>query len=94
MTVSPTELDDFTRAFSSRVDSGESLTAVLGTLATTATNPTLSQAAADLVNDLRGGATLSQGMAKHPSVFDDEYRTVIRRGEATGRLDDALRILA
>ncbi len=94
MTVSQTELNDFTRAFSSRVDSGESLTTVLGMLSTTATNPALSQAAADLVSELRGGATLSQGMTKHPSLFDDEYRVVIRRGELTGRLDDALRILA
>ena len=94
MTVSQNELDDFTRDFSARVDNGESLTGALGALATGVTNPVLGQAAADLVAELRGGATLSQSMAKYPSVFDGEYRTVISCGERTGRLDDALRILA
>ncbi|MBC7804891.1 MAG: type II secretion system F family protein [Akkermansiaceae bacterium] len=94
MTVSQTELNDFTRAFSYRIDSGERLTAALNILAAGTTNPILNQAATDISQRLVGGETLSQAMAQYPTIFDDEYRIVIRRGEMTGRLEDALRILA
>jgi type II secretory pathway component PulF len=94
MTVSQTELNDFTRAFSQGVDGGERLTVILNSLASGASNPVLNRAAADISQRLLGGETLSQAMAQYPAIFDDEYRTVIRRGEMTGRLEDALRILA
>jgi type II secretory pathway component PulF len=94
MSVSQSELNDFTRAFSRRVDDGERLTVVLNALAANAPNPVLNQAATDISRRLSGGETLSQAMAQHPTIFDDEYRIVIRRGEMTGRLEDALRILA
>lgn len=94
MFVSQTELNDFTRAFSHRVDKGESLTSVLNTLAATASNIALNQAASDISRRLLSGETLSQAMGQYPTIFDDEYRTVIRRGENVGRLEDALRILA
>lgn len=94
MSVSQTELNDFTRAFSHRVDNGESLTAVLNALALSASSPVLNQAATDISQRLLSGETLSQAMEQYPTIFDEEYRIVIRRGEITGRLEDALRILA
>ena len=94
MSISSTELNDFTRDFSRRVDAGESLTAGLAAIAATTLNLVLGQAAADCVRQLGGGSTLSQAMARYPAVFDAEYLAVIRRGETSGRLDDALRILA
>lgn len=94
MSVSQSELNDFTRAFSRRIDDGERLTIVLSTLAAAASNPVLNQAATDISRRLSGGETLSQAMAQYPTIFDEEYRIVIRRGEITGRLEDALRILA
>ncbi len=44
-----------------------------------------------MVTDLRGGASLSEAMAKHPRTFSDVYRSSIVAGEASGALD---RILA
>lgn len=94
MSVSQIELNDFTRDFSRRVDGGERLTVVLNALASGVANPVLHQAATDISRRLLGGETLSQAMGHYPTIFDDEYRIVIRRGEMTGRLEDALRILA
>jgi len=40
--------------------------------------------------DIEAGSTLEQGMERHPEVFDRLYRAMVRSGEESGRLEDAL----
>ena len=40
--------------------------------------------------DIEAGSTLSKAMERHPEVFDRLYRAMVRSGEESGRLEDAL----
>ncbi len=45
-------------------------------------------------DDVEGGATLSEAMARHPKAFDRLYTNMVRAGEAGGVLDTILQRLA
>ncbi len=41
-------------------------------------------------SDVEAGSTLEQAMERHPKVFDRLFRAMVRSGEQSGRLEDAL----
>src|SRR4029077_15027858 len=40
--------------------------------------------------DVEAGSTLEQAMERHPRVFDRLFRAMVRAGEESGRLEEAL----
>ena len=56
-------------------------------------NPRFREVVAGLVESIEGGQTLSQAMDAHPRVFDKVFVSLIRAGEASGRLPEVLRSL-
>jgi len=48
------------------------------------------EAIAGVRADVEAGSTLEQAMERHPDVFDRLYRAMVRSGEQSGRLEDAL----
>jgi len=48
---------------------------------------------ASLIENIEGGSTLSQAMAKHPKVFDTVFTSLIRAGEDSGDLPSILKTL-
>src|SRR6185436_8385174 len=44
--------------------------------------------------DVEGGSSLSEGLMKHPAVFDKLFVNMVRAGEAGGVLDEILERLA
>ena len=46
------------------------------------------------LDDIQGGASMSQAMARHPKVFSKFYVAMIRSGEESGKLEDIFRFLA
>ncbi|MDR0441646.1 MAG: type II secretion system F family protein [Candidatus Accumulibacter sp.] len=56
-------------------------------------NPRFREVAAGLIEDIEGGRTLSQAMEGHPRVFGKVFVSLIRSGEASGRLPEVLRKL-
>ncbi|MBV8466579.1 MAG: type II secretion system F family protein, partial [Burkholderiales bacterium] len=48
----------------------------------------------NMIEDIEGGLQLSQAMERHPQVFDVVFSSLVRAGEATGRLPDVLKNLA
>ncbi len=46
-----------------------------------------------LIDDIEGGRTLSQALARFPSVFNEVFVNLIRSGELSGTLPDILREL-
>ena len=56
-------------------------------------NPRFRETVASLAEGIEGGQTLSHAMDAHPRVFDTVFVSLIRAGEASGRLPDVLRNL-
>jgi len=52
--------------------------------------PKLDAAVQDLRQRIEGGSSLSEAMAAHPDLFNPLQVSMIRAGEGTGRLDQAL----
>jgi type IV pilus assembly protein PilC len=84
------ELAVFSRQFATLVSSGMPMLRALHTLEEQTQDELIKEAAAGLRSDIEAGSTLEQGMARHPQVFDRLYRAMIRSGEESGRLDEAL----
>jgi type IV pilus assembly protein PilC len=84
------ELAIFSRQFATLVSSGMPMLRTLHTLEEQTQDEAIKEAAAGVRADVEAGSTLEQAMAKHPRVFDRLYRAMIRSGEQSGRLEDAL----
>jgi type IV pilus assembly protein PilC len=63
-------------------------------LATETENQTLRDTIGEVLNDVQGGISLSQAMAKHPNVFSGFYVSMVRSGEESGRLDETFTYMA
>lgn len=63
-------------------------------LASEAGSRILKQKLVDITDDIKGGAQISQALAKHPDVFSEFYVSMVRSGEETGRLSEAFTYLA
>ena len=56
-------------------------------------HPRFREVVASLIESIEGGQTLSQAMESHRRVFDQVFVSLVRAGEATGRLPDVLQSL-
>jgi len=63
-------------------------------LASETENQTLRDVIGEVLNDIQGGISLSQAMAKHSSVFSGFYVSMVRSGEESGKLDEAFSYMA
>jgi type IV pilus assembly protein PilC len=50
----------------------------------------LKEAAAGIRGDVEAGSSLEEAMSRYPKVFDRLYRAMVRSGEQSGRLEEAL----
>lgn len=57
-------------------------------------NKFLKRRLTDLLDDIQGGAALSQAMGRHPQVFSRFYVAMMRSGEESGKLEEIFRFLA
>lgn len=57
-------------------------------LSSEAESPVLRKKLAQIVEDIQGGITMSQAMAKHPDVFSKFYVSMVRSGEESGMLQE------
>jgi type IV pilus assembly protein PilC len=55
--------------------------------------PRLRDLTATILNDVQGGAPLSQAFEKHPKVFGDLYSALVAAGEESGKLTESFRHL-
>src|ERR1700761_153899 len=78
------------RQFATLVDSGMPMLRALGTLEEQTENEEISEAVGSVRGDVEAGASLAQAMERRPRVFDRLYRAMVRSGEESGRLEEAL----
>jgi len=88
--VKTRDLAIFTRQFATLVASGMPMLRTLETLSVQSEDELLKEAIVDLHDDIEAGSSLEQAMDRHPKVFDRLMRSMVRSGEQSGRLDDAL----
>jgi type IV pilus assembly protein PilC len=84
------ELAVFSRQFATLVASGMPMLRTLHTLEEQTQDEMIREAVAGLRADVEAGSTLEQAMERHPRVFDRLFRAMVRSGEQSGRLEEAL----
>src|SRR5690349_14241341 len=92
--VSARALTDFTAQLSTLVAAGLPLVRCLRVLEGQMTAGPLRECVTAVADDVEGGATLSDALAKYPQVFDRLYVNMVRAGEAGGVLGTILTRLA
>lgn len=88
--VDKRELAVMSRQFATLVASGMPMLRTLHTLEEQTQDERIKDAVAGVRADVESGSTLEQAMERHPEVFDRLYRAMVRSGEESGRLEDAL----
>jgi type IV pilus assembly protein PilC len=83
-------LSVFSRQFATLVASGMPMLRTLHTLEEQTQEEQIKDAVGSVRSDVEAGSTLEQGMERHPKVFDRLFRAMVRSGEQSGRLEDAL----
>ena len=92
--VSAVELTTFTRQFSTLIDAGLPIVRSLDILANHQKTGVLKSALAGVREDVEGGSSLSESLAKFPKIFDKLYVNMVKAGEIGGVLDTILARLA
>ena len=80
----------FSRQFATLVAAGMPMLRSLYTLEDQTEDEMLSEAIAGLRQDVEAGSSVASAMERHPKVFDPLYVAMVRAGEGSGRLDEAL----
>ncbi len=92
--VSLDDLMTFTFQLASLTHTGITLIRSLEALHDEAENPVLKKIIAAVRQDIQAGKRFSQALEKHPAAFSPFYVGMVRSGEVSGTLDDALAHLA
>jgi type IV pilus assembly protein PilC len=94
MRVPLKELAVFSRQFATLISSGLTLIRGLTILVEQTEHPALNKVVADVRVQVERGVSLSAALGSHPKVFNRLYIAMVRAGEASGSLDQALLALA
>jgi type IV pilus assembly protein PilC len=92
--VKSAEMATFSRQLALLLESGVGIIQALELLQNQATDSGLRKVLFAVINDLRGGKSLSLALAQHPQVFSKLYCKMINVGEQTGSLETVLKSLA
>ncbi|MBI4091323.1 type II secretion system F family protein, partial [candidate division WWE3 bacterium] len=92
--VPGSEKVSFTRQLATMIAAGLPIPKSLEVLAAQTVNPTMKLIVTDCLRDVEGGTPLSVSVSKYPHVFSPTYKSLLRAGEASGKLQDVLLKLA
>lgn len=93
-TVPLKEKMTFTRNLSVMVSSGLTISRAVLNLSLQTKNKTFRKMLESVNDDLQAGKTLSEGLAKYPTVFNELFVNMVYVGEVSGNLEQVLDILA
>jgi type IV pilus assembly protein PilC len=80
----------FTTQLASMVSAGLALTKALDILQNQVSDKRMRAVVSELLDDVEGGNSLADGMNRHPKIFSEEYISLVRAGESSGKLDQVL----
>ena len=84
------ELAIFSRQFATLIASGMPMLRTLRTLEEQTQDEQIAESAAGVRADVEAGSSLEQAMERYPKVYDRLFRAMVRSGEQSGRLDEAM----
>lgn len=84
----------FARNLSVMVSAGVSLVKGMDILSRQTNNKTWRKIIEDTGQAIKKGRTLSQSMEDHPRVFSPLFRSMVKAGETSGKLEESLRLVA
>lgn len=88
------DLAIFTRQFATMINAGLALMDCLDTLKKQVSKPGFRTVLTEIMEDIEGGATLADALARQKKSFSDLYINMVAAGEAGGALDTILLRLA
>ena len=88
------ELSIFSRQFATLIASGMPMLRSLNTLEDQTEDESITKAVVGLRQDVEAGSSVGDAMERHPDVFDPLYRSMVRAGESSGQLEQALDMVA
>ncbi len=88
------DLAVFSRQFATLISSGMPMLRSLYTLEDQTEDDKIKQAASELRADVEAGSSVADAMERRPMIFDPLYRSMVRAGEGSGRLETALDMVA
>ena len=92
--ITAQEISIFSRQIATMLQSGVPMVQSFEILATGQKNKRMADMLTDIRDNIAGGSSLSEAMARHPVQFDLLYRNLTRAGEAAGVLDTVLDTVA
>ncbi len=92
--VAEKDLVVFTRQFATMIDAGLPLVQCLDILSQQQPNPFFKKTISKIKDDVEGGSTFNEALARHPKVFDELFVNLVAAGEVGGILDTILNRIA
>jgi len=88
------EVTEFSRQFSTMINSGLTITKSLQICIEQTSNQNFQRILNDIAKDVDAGTSLSGAMSRYPIIFDSSYTALIKAGESSGKLDSILARIA
>ncbi|RKY27582.1 MAG: type II secretion system F family protein [Candidatus Omnitrophota bacterium] len=88
--VKPEEIVVFSRQLTTLIESGISLVQGLEILSEQIKNPYFKQVILDILRNVREGSSFHSALSKFPKVFSEFYISMVKAGEASGKLGEIL----
>ena len=88
------EMAVFARQFATLIAAGMPMLRSLYTLEDQTDDERLKEAIVGLRKDVEAGSSVADAMDRQPKVFDQLFRSMVRSGEGSGRLEDVLERVA
>ena len=92
--ISAQDISIFSRQIATMLQAGVPMVQSFEILAGGQNNPRMRNMLLDIRDNIAGGSSLSEAMARHPVQFDALYRNLTRAGEGAGVLDTVLDTVA
>ncbi len=92
--VSFNDIVNFTRQFAIMLNAGLTIVDALDILKNQIKKERLRKLIEDIDNKIKSGVALSKALEEHPNYFSNLYISLIRSGEASGKIDEILLKLA
>ena len=88
--ITPADISIFSRQLATMMDSGVPLVQSFEIIGKGHENQGMTNLLNTIKNDIEGGGTLSEALAKHPLQFDELFCNLVKAGENAGILDSIL----